>query len=39
MYILANGKLITRDPALPYLADGGVAIDGANIAAVALPPA
>ena len=34
MYILANGKLITRDPALPYLADGGVAIDGANIAAV-----
>ena len=25
MYILANGRLITRDTALPYLADGGVA--------------
>ncbi len=34
MYILANGRLITRDTALPYLADGGVAIDGAKIAAV-----
>ena len=31
MYILANGRLITRDSALPYLADGGVAIDGARI--------
>ena len=34
MYILANGKLITRDSALPYLADGGVAIEGTKIAAV-----
>ena len=34
MYILANGRLITRDSALPYLADGGVAIDGGRIAAV-----
>ena len=35
MYILANGKLITRDAAAPYLPDGGVAIDGTRIAAVA----
>ena len=28
MYILANGKLITRDPACGYLPDGGVVIDG-----------
>ena len=34
MYILANGRLITRDGALPYLEDGGVAIDGGRIAAV-----
>ena len=34
MYILANGKLITRDAAAPYLPDGGVAIDGTRIAAV-----
>ena len=34
MYILANGRLITRDGALPYLPDGGVAIDGSRIAAV-----
>ena len=34
MYILANGRLITRDSALPYLEDGGVAIDGERIAAV-----
>ena len=31
MYILANGRLITRDPSLPYLADGGVAIEGTRI--------
>ena len=31
MYILANGRLITRDSALPYLADGGVVIDGGRI--------
>ena len=34
MYILANGRLITRDAALPCLPDGGVAIDGAKIQAV-----
>ena len=34
MYILANGRLITRDGAVPYLPDGGVAIDGTKIAAV-----
>ena len=34
MYILANGRLITRDTALPYLADGGVAVEGTKIAAV-----
>ena len=31
MYILANGRLITRDGALPYLPDGGVAIEGTRI--------
>ena len=34
MYLLANGRLITRDSALPYLSDGGVVIDGSKIAAV-----
>ena len=34
MYLLANGKLITRDSALPYLADGGVVTDGGKIIAV-----
>ena len=34
MYILANGRLITRDGALPYLPDGGVAISGTKIEAV-----
>ena len=34
MYLLANGQLITRDSAVPYLPDGGVAIDGERIAAV-----
>ena len=34
MYILGNGRLITRDGALPYLPDGGVVIDGTKIAAV-----
>ena len=27
MYILGNGRLITRDGALPYLPDGGVVIE------------
>ena len=31
MYILANGRLITRDPALGYLRDGGVVIQGRTI--------
>ena len=34
MYLLANGRLITRDSAPPYLSDGGVVIDGSKIAAV-----
>ena len=34
MYILANGRLITRDGAVPCLPDGGVAIDSTKIAAV-----
>ena len=34
MYILANGRLITRDGAVPYLPDGGVAVEGAKIVAV-----
>ena len=28
MYLLANGKVITRDSANPYLPDGGVVTDG-----------
>lgn len=31
MYILANGKLITRDPSQGYLPDGGVVIEGTKI--------
>lgn len=31
MYILANGKLITRSSQTPYLPDGGVVIDGTKI--------
>ncbi len=31
MYILANGRLITRWSGLPYLPDGGVAFDGGRI--------
>ncbi len=31
MYLLANGKLITRSQTLPYLPDGGVVIEGTKI--------
>ncbi len=31
MYLLANGRLITRDPARGYIKDGGVAIEGRHI--------
>ena len=31
MYVVANGRLITRDPAMGYLPDGGVAIEGTKI--------
>ena len=31
MYLIANGKLITRWEALPYLENGGVAVEGAKI--------
>lgn len=31
MYLIANGKLITRDSALPYLENGGVAVEGTKI--------
>ncbi len=34
MYLIANGRLFTRDPQRPYLPDGGVVTDGAKIAAV-----
>ena len=34
MYLLANGRLITRDPAMGYLPNGGVVIDGTKIKAV-----
>lgn len=33
MYILGNGKLITRDSAAPYFPDGAVAIQGSRILA------
>lgn len=31
MYLIANGKVITRDPANPYYVDGGVVTDGTTI--------
>lgn len=31
MYLIANGKLITRDSAMPYLENGGVAVEGTKI--------
>ena len=34
MYILGNGRLITRSQALPYLENGAVCIDGTKIKAV-----
>ena len=34
MYLLANGMLITRDPARPFLPDGGVVMDGPVIVEV-----
>lgn len=34
MYVIANGKVITRDPEMPYIADGGVATKGDRIVAV-----
>lgn len=34
MYIIANGKLFTRDSKLPFIEDGGVATEGDRIVAV-----
>lgn len=34
MIIIAGGRLITRDDSMPYLENGGVAVDGSKIAAV-----
>ncbi len=34
MYLIANGKVITRDSANPYIADGGVLTDGTKIVKV-----
>lgn len=34
MYLLANGKVITRDPEHPYFEDGGVLTDGEKIVEV-----
>ena len=28
MLLLGNGRVITRDPSMPYLADGAVAMEG-----------
>ena len=33
MLIIGNGKLITRDADLPFVANGAVAVDGTKIAA------
>ena len=34
MYLLTNGKLITRDPDHPYFEKGGVVFEGASIVEV-----
>ena len=34
MLIIGNGKVLTRDPSMPYLADGAVLCDGETIAAL-----
>ncbi len=34
MYLIGNGRVITRDPAQPYLEDGGVVTSGERIVAV-----
>ena len=34
MILITNGKVITRDPARPYLADGAVLVDGRYIRAI-----
>ncbi len=34
MYLIANGRLFTRDPNRPYIADGGVVTEGDKIVAV-----
>ena len=34
MYLIANGRLFTRDPERPYIEDGGVVTDGSVIKAV-----
>ena len=31
MYLIANGKVITRDSAKPYIENGGVAVEGSKI--------
>ena len=34
MLLIGNGRVITRDDALPYLADGAVALDGERVGEV-----
>ena len=34
MYLIGNGKLVTRDPSAPFIANGAVVTDGESIAAV-----
>lgn len=34
MYLIANGRLFTRDPQCPYIEDGGVVTEGERIIAV-----
>ena len=31
MYLIANGKVITRDDAMPYIENGGVVVEGTKI--------
>ena len=33
MYLIANGKVITRDDAMPYIENGGVVVEGFRLVA------
>ena len=31
MLLIGNGRVLTRDPAMPYLPDGGVVLEGETV--------